>query len=208
MRNPIRPKNWSRRFAPWYAAGLVLVLLSRPTAFTIGVGLAPVALGLAIRGWGAGHLVKNECLTVTGPYAHLRHPLYLGTILVALGFSAMLGGWPGMVGLAVLMPWFFLHYLPRKEQVEGERLRARYGKDWERYRSAVPALWPRATGWRPDPAQMQKLDLDLDLDLDIDLDSDLGHCWSFACYDRNNEHGTLLAVSLAVVGLALWAANT
>jgi protein-S-isoprenylcysteine O-methyltransferase Ste14 len=192
MRNPIRPKNLSRRFAPWYAAGLLLVLLSRPTVSTVCVGLAPVALGLWIRAWGAGHLVKNERFTVTGPYTHLRHPLYLGTILIAVGFGCMLGGWPSLAALAVALPWFFLHYFPRKEQLEGERLLSRYGEVYLHYRAAVPALWPRLARWRPDPVDAEKLDTT--------------HRWSLARYDRNNEHGTLLAVALAGLGIALWAA--
>ena len=35
---------------------------------------AIVVLGAALRSWGAGHLLKNDGLTITGPYAHLRHP--------------------------------------------------------------------------------------------------------------------------------------
>jgi protein-S-isoprenylcysteine O-methyltransferase Ste14 len=191
MRNPIRPKNLSRRFAPWYAAGLLLVWISHPSVASVSAGLLPVALGLSIRTWGAGHLVKNERFTVTGPYAYLRHPLYLGTILIAVGFGSMLGGWPALAALSVALAWFFLDYFPRKEKVEGERLQSRYGDVYARYRGAVPALWPRLRRWRPAPADAEKLDI--------------RHHWSVACYDRNNELGTLLAVTLAGLGLVLWA---
>jgi len=191
MRNPIRPKNLSRRFAPWYAVGLGLLLMSTPTLDTWAVGLLPVALGLGVRAWGAGHLVKNERFTVTGPYAYVRHPLYLGTLLIAVGFGWMLGGWPTWLTWALVLPWFFLVYFPRKEQLEGERLLARYGEVYAHYRAAVPALWPNLRPWCPTPHDAEKLDTT--------------HRWSLACYDRNNEHGTGLAVVLAVVGLALWA---
>jgi hypothetical protein len=75
--------------------------------------------------------------------------------------------------------------------VESERLQSRYGDVYARYRRDVPALWPRATAWTPTSGDAEKLDTTLK--------------WSLARYDRNNELGTLLAVTLAVLGLAFWA---
>ena len=58
---------------------------SSPTEASIEWG-APISIaGLLLRGWAAGHLAKNESLAVSGPYALTRNPLYLGTLLVALG---------------------------------------------------------------------------------------------------------------------------
>ena len=87
MRNPIRLKNLNARFLPLYAIGLVILVVfpPRPSGFLWAAPL--IALGLALRSWSAGHLVKNQDLTMTGPYAHLRHPLYAGTMLLTAGFG-------------------------------------------------------------------------------------------------------------------------
>ncbi|MDZ7630439.1 MAG: methyltransferase [Gemmatimonadaceae bacterium] len=49
-----------------------------------------------MRAWSTGHIVKNQVLTTTGPYAHTRNPLYLGSFLMALGF-ALAAHWVGRV---------------------------------------------------------------------------------------------------------------
>jgi len=70
-------------------AGFVLLIafafLSRPSGFSMEAGL-PIALaGLLLRAWAAGHLAKNQQLAVSGPFAYVRNPLYLGTLLTAAG---------------------------------------------------------------------------------------------------------------------------
>lgn len=187
MRNPIRRKNLNTRFLPFYALGIALLVFQPPRPDGFVVALPLIVLGAGLRAWGAGHLVKNDRLTTTGPYAHLRHPLYLGTILVATGFGVWAGGWWTLVVLGFLWPWFALHYFPRKESSEGLRLEAAHGERFLRYRRAVPALWPRLRPWRGerDPALQAR--------------------WAFDRYDDNNELGTLLALSLGV--LVFWLRN-
>ena len=90
MRNPIRLKNLQLRFLPYYVAGVLVLLTLRPTGPLFALGVAFVLAGALLRGWGAGHLVKNDSLAITGPYAHLRHPLYAGSLLVgALKFQLL-----------------------------------------------------------------------------------------------------------------------
>lgn len=185
IRNPIRLKNLRARFLPLYAAGVLVLWLHTPDRRLLGLGFVPIALGLVLRGWGAGHLVKNEALSTSGPYAHLRHPLYLGTLLIGSGFLVGLGGAWGLVGLALLWPWFALRYFPRKERVEDARLAVRYGARFDRYQGAVPALWPRLTAWRDGLAETPAIR------------------WSLARYSDNNELGTLLAV-LVCAGVFWW----
>jgi protein-S-isoprenylcysteine O-methyltransferase Ste14 len=181
MRNPIRLKNLSRRFAPYYVLGLAALFLSQPSWRAFAVGLVPIVLGVGFRTWGTGHLIKNDRFTVTGPYAHVRHPLYLGTILVAAGFAIMLGGFATLIVLVCVVPWFGLIYFPRKERVESERLVERYGEAFERYREAVPALLPSLRRFALEPATGAP-----------------SVRWSAACYDANNEQGTLLAICAGV----------
>lgn len=184
MRNPIRPKNLSARFLPLYAAGVALLILHAPDPAALAAGLPLIVVGSALRGWGAGHLVKNDALTTSGPYAHVRHPLYLGTLLIGTGFAIAVGGPWTLVVLAVLWPWFALHYFPRKEQAESARLEARYGERFAAYRAEVPALCPRIRPWRDSaPARPAP-------------------AWALSRYSDNNELGTLLAVGIG--WLAFW----
>ena len=195
MRNPIRLKNLSLRFLPLYVAGVVALLFwpPRSAGFVWAVPLA--ALGLALRSWGAGHLVKTDALTMTGPYAHLRHPLYAGTLLIGTGLALLFGGLLSALLIAVLWPWFALKYFPRKDRVESQRLAERYGAAFEAYRSAVPALWPRFTAYVPSTDALTR----------SDGKGSTSHGWSLARYSENNELGTLLAV-LAGLGAFWWRA--
>ena len=184
MRNPIRRKNLNARFLPFYLFGIAILTLQspRPEGFVAAIPL--IVMGAALRSWGAGHLVKNDRLTTTGPYAHLRHPLYLGTILIATGFGVWAGGWLTLAALGLLWPWFALRYFPRKERSESRRLETAYGELFRRYRKAVPALWPRLRAWQDEHATGSR------------------DRWAFDRYDDNNELGTFLAVSLGV--LVFW----
>ncbi len=181
MRNPIRLKNLNARFMPFYLIGAAVLFFRPPQPEGVALALPLIAAGAGLRGWGAGHLVKNAQLTTSGPYAHLRHPLYLGTILTATGFAIWLGGWLTLAVLAFVWPWFAFRYFPRKDRAEGERLESAYGERFRRYRSEVPALWPRRHGWRAGSA------------------FDSRTSWTLDRYSENNELGTLLALTFGAV---------
>ncbi|MBY0398885.1 isoprenylcysteine carboxylmethyltransferase family protein [Myxococcota bacterium] len=194
MRNPIRLKNLRPRYIPYFLIGIAVIVLRRPPLEGFALGVPVVLLGLTLRSWAAGHLVKNDRLTTTGPYAHLRHPLYLGTLLVATGFALILGGYFALAALAFIWPWFALHYFPRKDLAESARLAALHGDVFARYRAAVPALWPRPGG-RRDPQRSAGAGAAI---------ASAG--WQLERYSDNNELGTVLAIAAALVVLALRAA--
>jgi protein-S-isoprenylcysteine O-methyltransferase Ste14 len=185
MRNPVRLKNLHWRLLPFYLVGTIGLLALEPSRPRFAVGAALALAGEALRAWGAGHLIKNDQLTVTGPYAFVRHPLYLGTLLIVSGFTVIVGGLLGSCLLAALAAWYFAFYFPRKERIEGERLVALYGEKYIHYRNAVPALWPRMRAYVAPGAEPSR--------------------WSGARFDGNNELGTALALA---VGLGLLAART
>ena len=184
MRNPIRLKNLNARFLPLYLAGVALLVFYPPQREIIARVLPLIGLGVWLRGWGAGHLVKNDELTVSGPYAYLRHPLYVGTILIATGFAIAVGGGLSLLALVVIWPWFALRYFPRKERSESLRLETRYGERFIRYHEAVPALVPRLRAW----ADQEERGIEA---------SHRG--WALDRYSDNNELGTLLAVLAGVI---------
>lgn len=188
MRNPIRLKNANFRYLPWYVLGALALAWSRPALMAFSFGSGVVLVGLVLRSWGAGHLVKNDELTVTGPYRYIRHPLYAGTLLVGVGFALIAGGWLTLALLPVLALWFFLSYFPRKEHSESVRLEGLYGEAFASYRAAVPALLPFRKPW-PAPA------------------SSGVRSWDFARFSDNNELGTLLAVLVVLMLFGIRAAT-
>jgi protein-S-isoprenylcysteine O-methyltransferase Ste14 len=123
-------------------AGFLLVAafawFAAPTPGSIAAGLPIAMLGLWLRGWAAGHLAKNEKLATSGPYAHLRNPLYLGTLIVAAGLAV--ASWRLL--LAVLFAAVFaLVYLPAI-QLEQQHLRDLF-PEYADYTARVPLMWPR-----------------------------------------------------------------
>jgi len=121
-----------------FLLALVFAFFSRPTLDSLLCGFPLAMAGLALRGWAAGCLAKNQRLATGGPYAHTRNPLYVGTLLVAAGLAvASRSGWLALLFGAI----FLLVYLP-VIQLEEQHLREIF-PEYEGYAKAVPALWPR-----------------------------------------------------------------
>lgn len=93
--------------------------LSRPIPLSMQIGLSIACLGLILRGWAAGHLAKNQQLATSGPYAYVRNPLYIGTVIVAAGVVIASRDWRLAVIFAAV---FLLVYLPVIE-LEEQHLR-------------------------------------------------------------------------------------
>jgi protein-S-isoprenylcysteine O-methyltransferase Ste14 len=74
-----------RRVTLGFLAAAVALAMARPTWVSWFAGLAVASVGEAIRVWGAGHLDKGREVTRSGPYRWTRHPLYVGSGIVALG---------------------------------------------------------------------------------------------------------------------------
>lgn len=119
---------------------------SHPTMNTLLSGIPLSLCGLGLRAWAAGHLAKNQRLAQSGPYAATRNPLYLGTLITALGL-AFAGN---SIGLALLFAVLFvLVYLPAIE-LEEQHLTAIL-QGYREFASRVPLLAPRWPGsWGPD----------------------------------------------------------
>jgi len=115
--------------------------LAAPRWTSLAAGLPVSVLGLALRAWAAGHLEKNRTLAESGPYAYVRNPLYIGTLMVAAGFVIASRRWElGMLFAAV----FLLIYLPVVE-LEEQHLRSLF-PEYVDYARCVTRLWPRLIG--------------------------------------------------------------
>lgn len=109
-----------------------------PAPFWVGCGVA--VLGLVIRMFASGYIVKNKELATRGPYSLVRHPLYTGNILVLIGMSLASGLWWAWL-MGFLFLWF---YYPPAIEYEDRKLRRLFGNQWENWSARVPALMPRS----------------------------------------------------------------
>ena len=147
--------HWRRAVTYLFVAALLLLARPRPVLFWCGFGLS--LAGALLRLWACGHLEKNRRLARGGPYAHVKHPLYLGTLLGFLGLLVAVSDLrpPGSVLALTAGPFFlvafFLFYMPRKNRREKERLARRFGAEFTAWDRAVPDWVPRLRPWRPGP---------------------------------------------------------
>jgi protein-S-isoprenylcysteine O-methyltransferase Ste14 len=121
---------------------------ARPTWTSLSAGFAIAAAGILVRALASGHIRKNTALATTGPYAYTRNPLYLGSIIIALGFIVAAGNvWIGLAAIAM----FAFIYLP-VIAAEEKYLRSAF-PGYDHYAGQVPRFFPRLTPYRPGTAE-------------------------------------------------------
>jgi protein-S-isoprenylcysteine O-methyltransferase Ste14 len=125
---------------------LVLPFLwfATPTPRMLAVGGVVAALGLLVRTLSAGFIHKDDTLTTTGPYAHTRNPLYLGSFLLGLGVTLAGGNW---LFVGIFLVFFTLVYAASIRS-EAAFLADRYGDAYADYADNVPLFLPRPTPYR------------------------------------------------------------
>jgi hypothetical protein len=165
------------------AAGVYLWQLveHRPQWSPIAWSLALVLPGLWLRGYAAGYVKKNRELTITGPYAHTRNPLYLGSMLMAGGFALALMSWQFA---GVLAAGFLLIYVP-VIAAEEAFLRETF-LEFEWYCARVPWLIPRITAARAPDARPGS-----------------GGSFSFELYRKHREYNSAIGAALLYCSLLL-----
>jgi protein-S-isoprenylcysteine O-methyltransferase Ste14 len=114
--------------------------LAQPSPQSMALGTVLVVPGLLIRALASGHVRKNESLATSGPYAYTRNPLYLGSLLIGVGFAVAARSWAVGVALVVM---FFAIYLPVIRDEEAF-LRQKFPEFGE-YARRVPRMLPGLT---------------------------------------------------------------
>jgi protein-S-isoprenylcysteine O-methyltransferase Ste14 len=134
------------------AAALYLFELLRRTPHPAAVAwsLALVLPGLWLRAYASGTVKKNQELTITGPYAHTRNPLYLGSMLIAAGFALAILSWPVALVLALGFAAIYVPVIASEERF----LRAAFPA-FDNYCQRVPRLIPRLTPARDPGGQSE-----------------------------------------------------
>ena len=177
-------------FARWrvrlgYLVAVVVLLLARPSLQSILLGAAIGLFGLAFRAYAAGYLHKQEVLTVSGPYAYTRNPLYFGSSLLTVGAAVAMDSW---IAAVLLFIYFAVVYsfVMRREESE---LRGKHGAAFDAYAASVPLFFPRLSAPRRHGA--------------------LEASFSWTQYNKNHEYRAALGCLLLLVLLVvIWRMHT
>jgi protein-S-isoprenylcysteine O-methyltransferase Ste14 len=176
--------NGAQWLARWrvrlgYFLALLVFWLARPVPRSIACGAILGTIGLLVRACAAGYLHKQQILTVTGPYAYTRNPLYLGSAILALGVAAAARSW---IAAAILLGYFALVYgvVMRREEQE---LRQRHGAAFDEYARTVPLFLPRLTAAK--------------------LSAASSGAFSFAQYKKNQEYRATIGFLLVLIVLVV-----
>lgn len=130
-----------------FVVGGLYLAFARPSQETLVAGAVIALAGVLVRAWAAGHIVKNDKLAITGPYAHTRNPLYFGSFLIACGF-AIAAHWALLAFVAL---FWLLIYGPTIAR-ERAKILDRFPDSYPAFEQNVPAFFPRLTPWRGPPA--------------------------------------------------------
>jgi protein-S-isoprenylcysteine O-methyltransferase Ste14 len=122
--------------------GAVVLWLATPTMTTLSVGVPMAVLGEALRIWAAGHLIKSEEVTRSGPYRWFAHPLYVGSSVIGVGVAAAAGS----VTVAVLIAVYLGTTITAAIRHEEAFLQRKFGRAYVAYRSTGIASDARAEG--------------------------------------------------------------
>ena len=135
--------EWSRiarriRVPLGFAFAAFYVWIARPSCLSLALGTMVAVPGILLRALASGHVKKNQEVTTSGPYAYTRNPLYLGSIILVIGFGvASRNLW---LAVALLMIFIAL-YLPVIRDEENF-LRMRF-PEFTDYAERVPRIVPR-----------------------------------------------------------------
>ena len=122
-----------------YAAALLLIVLAEPNHLSLLFGIPLVFFGESIRIIANGTLVKDKELTSWGLYAHMRHPLYVGSMMISTGFILM--AWN--IYLTIFTLVVFAVVYRRTIELEELKLEGYYGDKYREWAQSTARFFPR-----------------------------------------------------------------
>jgi protein-S-isoprenylcysteine O-methyltransferase Ste14 len=120
-------------------------------AIVTGISVILVIAGVILRAWAAGYAgnhtrtsnIEAGKLATNGPYAFVRNPIYLGSIVLGIGMVGIIGDWRlSPLCVATFTALYFV-IIPAEE----EFLHREYPLDYKVYCRNVRRLLPRFTPW-------------------------------------------------------------
>ena len=118
-----------RRVTLGFVCGVPVLWLAQPTWQTLAIGACVAACGEGIRLWAAGHLEKSREVTRSGPYRWTRHPLYIGSSVLALGVAIA----SASVVAAIIIAIYLGATIPAAMYAEERHLREKFGGEYDAY---------------------------------------------------------------------------
>ncbi len=129
---------------------LIMFFYANPNIWSIIVGFVIALTGEAIRIWGVSWAgsetrttggIGGTFLVISGPFAHVRNPLYVGNILMYTGLGIMsFALFPYLQVLGLLFFYFQYKIIVKQEEAYLEKT---FGSDFENYRHHVPMFFPK-----------------------------------------------------------------
>ena len=132
-----------RRVALGFLFAVAVVYFARPTWRWLAIGAAIAIVGQAVRLWAAGHLEKSREVTTSGPYRLTRHPLYLGSSIMAAGVAVGCRSWP----VAIVVAAYMIATITAAIRSEEAFLRDRFGDAYDDYASSRGPQAARRFSW-------------------------------------------------------------
>jgi len=116
-----------------FVAAAVTLAFARPTLRSLELGFVIAASGEMIRIWAAGHLEKSREVTRSGPYRFVRHPLYVGSSVMAAGIVIA----ANTMVVAVVAAVYMISTIVAAVRTEEAFLDRMFGDTYDRYRSST-----------------------------------------------------------------------
>ena len=116
-----------------FVAAVAAFWLATPTRRSLLIGATVALAGEAVRIWAAGHLEKGREVTTSGPYRLSRHPLYVGSSIMGLGFAIA----SASVWTAVIIIVYLAITLTAAIRSEERHLTEKFGPSYPAYRNGA-----------------------------------------------------------------------
>ncbi len=132
--------------------GLKFYLKGTTSLFLFGTGLIIVAIGIVFRMYCASYLlgrhvvtkVEADFLCVSGPFAYLRNPLYLGNFIICIGCCISFNEWYAyLIGIGNFI-FLYSFIIPHEERF----LQEKFGDNYLEYKAYTKRFIPRLTGYK------------------------------------------------------------
>lgn len=136
--------------------------------------------GVFMRSWAAGVIKKQKTLATDGPYALCRHPLYLGSFFMALGFLIIIGHYFATLAVIAIILSVYIPTIRKEERVISEH----FQDSWPDYTRDVGLIFPKR------------------------LTNRIWISWSFSQWFSNKEFQASLATIVALILVQFWYQNS
>ena len=173
-----------RRFQLAWIFAIFLIISAK--SYPSWYGILICFIGATLRFISSGYLRKEAKLAVGGPYGHTRNPLYLGTLIMALGATVSVGAYPLAV-IAGFILYLNYHYVIAHEEA---KLPDYFGASYLQYCALVPRFWPRIS--TPPLADLNQINSD-----------PIGYTFSFPLAKQNKAFEAYVSFVGIVAGMYL-----